>query len=162
MPIEPVRSATFCEALAQFASGVTVVTAAGADGPVGITATGFSSASLAPPLVLVCIGKRATAHGRFLGTERFGVSILSERQAWIAQQFARSGIDRFRDVPLRDGCVPLIGGALASLDCRRYGQHDAGDHTILLGEVLETFLGPGRPLVHHARRFGAFAEEARP
>ena len=162
MGVEPVQSAAFRDALAQFASGVTVVAARGAGGLVGFTATGFTSVSLVPPLVLVCVGKGGSAHDGIVGAERFGVSILSERQRWIAELFARSGVDRFLDVPLRTGRVPLVEGAVASLECRRYARHDAGDHTILVGEVLEAFLGSGRPLVHHARRFGVFAVESAP
>jgi flavin reductase (DIM6/NTAB) family NADH-FMN oxidoreductase RutF len=88
------------------------------------------------------------------------VSILSERQRWIAQQFARSGIDRFRDVPIRGRRVPLVEGAVVALECRHHASHEAGDHTILIGEVLETQLGEGRPLVHCTRRFGTFVAGA--
>ena len=157
MSTEPTESAAFREALARFASGVTIVTAGGEVGPAGFTATGFTSVSLVPPLILVCVGKRASAHGSVVGAARFGVSILSEHQASIAEQFARSGVDRFENVPLRNSRVPLIDGAVASLECRRYAHHDAGDHTLLLGEVLETWIGTGRPLLHYLRRFGGFA-----
>jgi 3-hydroxy-9,10-secoandrosta-1,3,5(10)-triene-9,17-dione monooxygenase reductase component len=159
MGTEFTESAAFREALARFASGVTIVTAGGETGPVGFTATGFTSVSLLPPLILVCVGKLASAHDGVVGAERFGVSILSEHQTAIAEQFARSGIDRFQNVPLRGGRVPLIEGAVASLECRRYAHHDAGDHTLLLGEVLETWVQTGRPLLHYLRRFGGFAVE---
>jgi flavin reductase ActVB len=157
---ESVSSATFREALARFASGVTIVTAEAPAGPVGFTASAFTSVSLAPPLVLVCIAKTASAHDAVVCADHFGVSILTERQAWIAEQFARSGIDRFRDVPLRDssatGRVPLVAGALVQLECVRETTHEAGDHTILLGRVLAGRVEDGRPLVHFARRFGGF------
>ena len=89
-----ISSAQFCEALAHFASGVTVVTARTTDGLVGFTATGFASVSLTPPLVLVCVGKGAGAHAGIVDAERFGVSVLSDRQAWIAEQFAPAGSHR--------------------------------------------------------------------
>lgn len=163
MSDQPITSFAFREALAQFASGVTVIAAATSNGRVGFTATGFTSVSLSPPLILVCVGRRASAHDDVVGAEYFGVSVLSERQSWIAQQFARSGIDRFRDVPLlRAGVVPLIAGAIAFLQCRRHARHDAGDHTILLGEVTAASVGVGRPLVHCARRYGAFVAEDPP
>ncbi len=137
------------------------MTAHGPNGPAGFTATGFSSVSLAPPLVLVCVGKRASAHDAVVAAPCFGVSILSEGQAWIADQFARSGIDRFGGVPLlevagREHGVPLVDGAVGSLECRPHRRFDAGDHTILVGEVVATIVGAGRPLVHWARSFGAF------
>jgi flavin reductase ActVB len=158
----PISDHLFREALCHFASGVTVVAARSAEGLVGFTATGFTSASLTPALVLLCVGKGASAHDGVVGAELFGVSVLCEHQEWVAQQFARSGGDRFRDVALRPGGIPLIEGALVQLTCRRYGRHDAGDHTILLGEVLEGFVGSGRPLVHFARRFGGFTAEGAP
>jgi len=141
MSDEPVDSAEFREALAWFASGVTVVTAAVPAGLVGFTATGFTSVSLVPPLILVCAGKRASAHGGVVSAGRFGVRILAEHQRWIAEQFARSGVDRFRDVPLRMAGVPLVDGAVALLECRRHSLHDGGDHTIIVGEGP---LGVGR------------------
>jgi flavin reductase (DIM6/NTAB) family NADH-FMN oxidoreductase RutF len=154
-----VTSAAFREALAHFASGVTVVAARSPGGPVGFTATGFTSVSLSPPIVLVSVGKEASAYSGILAAERFGVSILAETQEAIARRFATSGIDRFEGVELEPGDhpgVPLISGALARLDCRRHARHDAGDHTLLLGEVVRAWVSPGRPLLHFDRHFGAF------
>ena len=162
MPVERLESSAFRDALARFASGVTVVTAARPDGLVGFTATGFTSVSLEPPLILVCAAKRASAHDAVVAAPEFGVSILSDRQRWIAEQFARSGVDRFRGVPLRIDRVALIEEAVAQLECRRHALHDAGDHTIVIGEVVATAVGQGRPLVHCARRFGAFVAETAP
>jgi flavin reductase (DIM6/NTAB) family NADH-FMN oxidoreductase RutF len=158
----PPSSAAFRDALAQFASGVTIVTANGASGPSGLTATGFTSVSLAPPLVLVCVRREASAHGAIVGATHFGISILEERQTWIAQQFARSGVDRFEGVPLekeRASNAPLIEGALAHIQCRVHERHDGGDHSILVGQVLDAWTGAGRPLLHFARRFGVFVPE---
>ncbi len=162
MPGERLESSAFRDALARFASGVTVVTAVGAEGLVGFTVTGFTSVSLVPPLILVCAAKRASAHDAVAAAGQFGVSILSDRQRWIAEQFARSGIDRFGGVPLRLDRVPLIEEAVAQLECRRHALHDAGDHTIVIGEVIATAVGSGRPLIHCARRFGAFVAETAP
>jgi flavin reductase (DIM6/NTAB) family NADH-FMN oxidoreductase RutF len=159
---ESMTGAAFREALSRFASGVTIVAAHHPSGPVGFTATGFTSVSLTPPLVLVCIDKGASAHGGVVAADYFGVSILDHRQEWIALQFARSGIDRFLGVPLRTSKAdraPFIDGALAHLECRKHTCLEAGDHTILVGEVLEGVVGPGRPLVHFARRFGTFVAE---
>jgi flavin reductase (DIM6/NTAB) family NADH-FMN oxidoreductase RutF len=153
----------FRDALAQFASGVTVVTANGASGPSGFTATGFASVSLVPPLILVCVRRGASSHRDVVGAAHFGVSILEERQAWIARQFARSATDRFEGIPLErmeNARAPLIEGSLAQIQCRNHERHDGGDHTILIGEVLEVSIGTGRPLLHFARHFGVFVAEA--
>jgi flavin reductase ActVB len=81
----------------------------------------------------------------------------------LAEQFARQGIDRFVGVALRPASsVPLIDGAIAQLECRRHGIHDAGDHTILVGEVLASHTSPGRPLLHYARAYGELAAQAHP
>lgn len=163
--IRSISEASFRETLAHFASGVTVVTAGGVAGPVGFTATGFTSLSLAPPLILVCVAKDASAYDGVVGAERFGISVLGEGQRWIAEQFARSGIDRFRDVPLVTDpatTVPLIEGAVARLECQYHAQHDAGDHTILIGRVAYASTGKGQPLLHFCRRFGGFVEDEGP
>ena len=160
--IRSISEASFRETLAHFASGVTIVTAQGAAGPVGFTATGFTSLSLAPPLILVCVAKNASAYDGVVGAERFGVSILGERQQWIAEQFACSGIDRFREVSVVADpavTVPLIEGALARLECHFHAQHDAGDHTILIGRVAAAWTSAGRPLLHFRRRFGGFVDD---
>jgi len=162
MEMEPISSRLFREALAHFASGVTVVAARTASGLVGFTATGFTSVSLTPPLVLVCVGRSASVHERIIGADHFGVSVLSDRQGWVAEQFACSGIDRFQNVVLRPGRVPCIDGALARLECSRHALYDAGDHTIVVGEVLAGSVAPGRPLVHFARHLGGFVAEAAP
>jgi flavin reductase (DIM6/NTAB) family NADH-FMN oxidoreductase RutF len=161
---DSIPSAAFREALAHFASGVTIVAARRATGPIGFTATGFTSVSLTPPLILVCVAKTASAYDGVVGAELFGVSVLGEGQRWIAERFATSGIDRFAGVDVVDGpvaSVPLIDGALAHLECRPHARHDAGDHTLLLGRVLRATTSATttveRPLLHYARRFGAFA-----
>src|SRR5580693_7148314 len=126
---DTIPSAVFREALAHFASGVTIVAARSPSGPTGFTATGFTSVSLSPPLILVCVAKTASAYDGVVGAELFGVSVLGEGQRWIAEQFARSGIDRFREVPVVVDpaiAVPLIDGALARLECQYHAQHDAG------------------------------------
>jgi flavin reductase (DIM6/NTAB) family NADH-FMN oxidoreductase RutF len=157
---ESISSAAFREALAHFASGVTIVAARRPTGPIGFTATGFTSVSLAPPLILVCVAKTASAYEGVVGAELFGVSVLGEGQHGLAERFATSGIDRFAGVSVLAGPVtsaPLIDGALAHLECRPHARHDAGDHTLLIGHVLSASTTLGRPLLHFARRFGAFA-----
>jgi len=159
---QSVSVAAFREALAHFASGVTVVAATGSSGPAGFTATGFTSVSIVPPLILVCVSRDASAHETIVRATHFGVSILEERQAWVARQFARRNVDRFAGVGLLRGAVgpvPLVEEALAHIECRAYARHEGGDHTIVVGEVLEASVRAGRPLLHFARRFGAFLGE---
>ncbi len=154
-----VLDSAFREALAHFASGVTIVAADSPSGPVGFTATGFTSVSLLPPLILVCIDKDASCHDAVIAADHFGVSILDVTQSSIALQFARSGIDRFSGVLIHEGGggrAPLIRGAIAHLECRKRARYVEGDHTILVGEVLYAAAGSGRPLLHFDRRFGAF------
>jgi flavin reductase (DIM6/NTAB) family NADH-FMN oxidoreductase RutF len=154
-----VAKAEFREALAHFASGVVVVAAHTPSGPAGFTASAFSSVSLEPPLVLVCVGKTASAFAGVVGAPRFGISVLQEKQGWIAEQFARPG-DRFAGAPIVAGPdVPWIGGALAQFACEPHARHDAGDHVILVGAVVEVRIASGRPLVHYSRAFGAFDRE---
>jgi flavin reductase (DIM6/NTAB) family NADH-FMN oxidoreductase RutF len=150
----------FREALARFASGVTIVAAREGDRLSGFTATAFSSVSLEPPLVLICIAHTASAYDAVLAADKLGISVLSEEQGWAAKQFATHGIDRFEGVSLAPGrTVPLLEGALAHLECRRHAAHEAGDHTILVLEVLAAGVTAGAPLLHFERKLGGFDAE---
>jgi flavin reductase (DIM6/NTAB) family NADH-FMN oxidoreductase RutF len=156
---ESLSHAHLRDALAHFASGVTVVTVSSERGPVGVTASSFTSVSLTPPLVLVCLARAAQAQRAVVAAESFAVSVLAETQAWIAELFARSNVDRFRGVPLQasqDAALPLVQGALVHLLCRRHATHDGGDHDILIGEVRSALAGSGEPLLYYRRRFGGF------
>src|SRR5580700_848213 len=131
---QPVAKTEFRDALSRFASGVVIVAANTPEGRVGFTASAFSSVSLDPPLVLVCVGKSASAFAGVVGSARFGISVLQEKQGWIGHQFARGG-DRFAGVPLVEGSgVPWIAGALAQFECEPHARHEAGDHVILVGQ----------------------------
>lgn len=161
--VDAISSTAFRESLAQFASGVTVVTTSAGGRAVGFTASAFTAVSLEPPLVLVCVGRQSSAHDDMLASEHFGVSILAEDQRWIAEQFARKNVDRFEGVSVRAGGVsgvPFVEGALVHLECRVHTRSTAGDHSILIGEVVDTEVAPGRPLLHHARTFGGFLPDA--
>ena len=143
---------TFRRTLGRFAAGVTVVTTRTKDGtPCGLTATAFSSVSLDPPLVLVCVDKGAESYPHMMEAEAFCVSFLREEQAAVSNQFARSGIDKFAGVATNTSGreIPWIDGCLAHLDCRTEQRVDAGDHTIFIGlvEAAETFAG--EPLVYY-------------
>jgi flavin reductase (DIM6/NTAB) family NADH-FMN oxidoreductase RutF len=158
--VETISNDAFREVLSRFASGVTVVAVDARGGPVGFTATGFTSVSLEPPLILVCIDKAASVYEAVAEAAFFGVSILDAEQISIAKRFAQSDIDRFEGVVFRQAKgtqVPFIEGALAHLECRHHSLLDVGDHSLIVGAVIGGFAGSGRPLVHHGRRFGTFA-----
>ncbi len=151
----------FRNAMASFASGVTLVTTRDADGePHGFTASSFASLSLHPPMVLVCMGKRVTTYDVFTRARTFAVSILKADQAHLAKLFATRGADRFGDPAMIDsaGGLPVADGALAQLDCALEILHPGGDHAILIGRPLSIRLNPGKPLVHWDRGLGGYAE----
>lgn len=150
----------FREALSRFASGVTVViTRNGAGAHVGFTASAFSSVSLDPPLVLVCLQKDADCYEAFMQAERFTVSILATGQHVIARRFATKSIDKLAGTgvtPAPESGLPRIEGASAWLDCRMHARPDGGDHTILIGEVAAAGGTGAEPLLHFNRTFGRF------
>ncbi|MCH8051369.1 MAG: flavin reductase family protein [Chloroflexi bacterium] len=154
----------FRDAMARFASGVTVVTTRDGTGKaVGFTASAFSSLSLDPPLLLVCLQKDADCYAAFMEAEQFGVSILAQGQSPIAIRFATKAIDKWEGTPSEAGSatgIPLIGGAAARLECRTQSRPDGGDHTILIGEVLTADANGNEPLLHFNRSFGRFVEDA--
>lgn len=137
--------------LGRFATGVTIVTARdehGADH--GMTVTAFSSLSLTPPLVLICIDVAAAMYHTLLQAETFAVSILNDSQETLSRRFAGEVDDRFAGMALvRDtlGNVAL-GDAVASLECRAVARYPAGDHMILIGEVHAGTVGDQRPLLY--------------
>jgi flavin reductase ActVB len=150
----------FRNAMARFASGVTVVTARNTDGAfVGFTASAFSSLSLDPPLLLVCLQKDADCYAAFMESDDFAVSILAHGQAHIALRFATKAIDKLQDTPVTPGTIaglPLVSGASAHAECRIRERVDGGDHTILVGEVIRAEISAAEPLLHFNRRFGRF------
>ena len=154
----------FRQALAQFASGVTVVATLDADGrPQGLTVSAFCSVSLEPPLVLVCVDNRSETHPGFANSQLFGVSVLAEHQREVSQRFATLGPDKNQfDFARGPGGAPLVPGAVAQLECRLHAAHDAGDHRIYVGEVLRAAVNPGPPLLYHATGYRTLAEEERP
>ena len=147
----PVEKAEFRRALGHFASGVAVVTSKFEDGQIaGVTVTAFSSLSLEPPLVLICIDKRARMHDRLQPGGNFAVNILSQDQEFVSRRFASSEPDPFREIGYREGTTgaPLIHGALGTLECRIVEGLPGGDHTIVVGEVEATHVAEGKPLVY--------------
>ncbi|MEX0682830.1 MAG: flavin reductase family protein [Dehalococcoidia bacterium] len=153
----------FRNAMARFASGVTIVTTHNSAGEaVGFTASAFSSLSLEPPLLLVCLQRDADCYQAFIEAEHFAVSILGHGQSAIATRFATKAIDKLAGTPTVPGPhtgSPLIPGGVAQIECRMFGQAPGGDHTILVGEVIFADCDEERePLVHFNRTFGRFAQ----
>lgn len=150
--------------MARFASGVTVVTTRDDSGrPFGFTASAFSALSLDPPLVLVCLERRAESFPVFEVAASFGVSMLAAGQAPLALKFATRGADKFAGSPVVDGPVtgmPLVTTAIAHVECRVHERLDGGDHIILVGRVVRAAVIEGSPLVHYNRTFGRFLADA--
>ena len=149
MPASRIDARTFRQALGAFATGVTVVTTLQADGtPRGFTANSFTSVSLDPPLILVCIAKAAASCPVFSAAPRFAISILAEHQKDLSSLFASKAQDKFAAAEWFVGPAgsPVIAEAAAWFDCRRHDLIEAGDHLILIGEVVGFDHTPARPL----------------
>ncbi|MEX0302240.1 MAG: flavin reductase [Leisingera sp.] len=139
------------QAFGSFATGVTVVTARDADGnPIGFTANSFTSVSLEPPLLLVCLAKTSSNIGHFSQAGRFAVNILGEAQKDVSNRFASKVEDRFAETAWREGAegTPLIENAVAWFDCTIDNLVDAGDHVILIGQITDFGQTDGRPLAY--------------
>jgi flavin reductase (DIM6/NTAB) family NADH-FMN oxidoreductase RutF len=154
--IEPRR---FRSALGRFATGVTVVTTAREGEVHAMTANAFTSVSLNPPLVLVSVDHRTRMHALLPDTRHFGVSVLGSDQERTAWHFAGRPMADADDLFVWDGDVPLVRGAIAHVACTLYDSHEAGDHTLYLGEVRSIADRPGRPLLFHGGQFGRISPE---
>lgn len=146
----PIDDGTFRLALSHFASGVTVVTTEVEGTPYGMTVASFASLSLHPPLVLICVEKSVKTHDAIAQAGAFGVSILAQTQQEISGRFASKRDDKFTGVAVRRGelGVPLIDGAICTLECRVHSQLPGGDHTIFVGEVLGVATAEAEPLLY--------------
>lgn len=147
----------FRDALAQYATGVTIVTAPGASGRyVGFTANSFNSASLDPPLILWTLARRSASLAAFEAAERYAVNVLAASQVELARRFSRPHADRFAGVDYRLGWSesPLITGCVAWLECRHQARHRTGDHVLFVGEVVTVERAPGEGLVFHHGEYG--------
>jgi 3-hydroxy-9,10-secoandrosta-1,3,5(10)-triene-9,17-dione monooxygenase reductase component len=153
------------DVLGHFASGVTVVTAMTPDGPIGFTCQSFSSLSLDPPLIALAPSRTSTTWPRVREVGRFCVNVLAEDQSHLSQAFARSGTDKFAGVAWAlspYGC-PVLDGVVAWIDSEVWAEYEGGDHTIVVGRVLDLGADPARrPLVFHRGGYGlqAAPEEA--
>lgn len=154
--MDSVEQRDFRDTLARWPSGVTVVTALHEGEPVGMTAASFSSLSLDPPLVLVCIADTAFSHEGLCGAEGFAVHILGAEQAEMSAVFSRPGAEKFASYPYESGPfgAPLLPFGVARLVCARHSALNGGDHTILVGRVVSTELAGTDPLLYCNRGYG--------
>jgi len=148
--------------------GVTVVTTSDGSRREGMTASSFTSISLDPPLILVCLHKEAPTCQLIQETGVFGVSVLGVHQQQVSAQFAGyadlpEDADRFHEIETRtlQTGSPLITDAIAWMDCEVYGMHDGATHMIIVGQVIATERKPDPvlPLVYHNRSYRAFTED---
>jgi flavin reductase (DIM6/NTAB) family NADH-FMN oxidoreductase RutF len=143
----------FRRAMASFATGVTVITVDDHGRVHGMTANAFTSVSLEPQLVLVCVDHNAQTHAHLTTRKRFGINVLSEAQAAISEHYADP--ERNPEGAERAGAsfdrtaqgTPVLHGALAYLECRLQDARDAGDHTIFIAEVEDVVVRKGKPLL---------------
>lgn len=149
------------DALGCFATGVTIVTAAGPDGArVGLTANSFSSVSLNPPLVSWSLSLYSPSLAVFQDASHFAVHVLARDQEALALRFAKPAADKFAELEIETGLggAPLLPGALATFQCRNAHRYYGGDHIIFLGSVEMYEQGTGEPLIFCRGGFGALAE----
>jgi flavin reductase len=158
VPVSTVDVCAFRRAMGSFPTGVTVVTVTSDDGSMhGITVNSFSSVSLDPMLVLVCLNGVSRAVRLIEGAGAFAVNVLSAGQQdisrWFANPYRPAGPTMFDGVPVEPGVTgcPVLVDAAASFDCRLRQSHRAGDHLIVLGEVVALVHRPQlEPLIFHA------------
>ncbi len=156
----------FRRAMGCFATGVTVITV-DYDGAVqGMTANAFTSVSLNPLLVLICVDHQARTHSHLQARKRFGINVLSEQQRAISKHYARPDRDPALAEP-EAGAIfdrtahgtPVLHGALAYLECRLQSAQDAGDHTIFIAEVEDVVVRTGKPLLYFQSGYRAIGPE---
>jgi flavin reductase (DIM6/NTAB) family NADH-FMN oxidoreductase RutF len=148
---------TLRDALGCFATGVTVVTCLTADGsPAGLTVNSFTSVSLDPPLLLVCLAKPAASAAALIEAEHFAVNVLQAGQQPASIRFSTRDEDRFGTTPWACGeaGAPILGDSLGVFECERHAVHDGGDHHILIGQVVKASFDPSvDPLLFFRGRY---------
>lgn len=158
MDVHDEPDASLREVMSIYPTGVTVVAASDPDGsPYGLTVNSFTSVSLDPPLILVCIGHTSTSHARLVAAPAFTVNVLAADQGRVAERFATEPSEgRFDDLEwVRAGSgAPVLEGAAAWLECSAYEVLDGGDHSIVLGKVERSLTSDRPALLFHRGRLG--------
>jgi 3-hydroxy-9,10-secoandrosta-1,3,5(10)-triene-9,17-dione monooxygenase reductase component len=148
----------FRDALGLYASGITVIAGHDEDEPLGFTCQSFYGVSLAPPLISFSVMTNSSTYPRIRKTGRFSVNVLAQSQQSLSDQFGRKGKDRWAGVAWRmtQGRNPIIEGTLLWLDCKIAAEHQAGDHCIVIGEVIAMSLNDwhdGAPLLYFKGKY---------
>lgn len=150
----------FRQAMGQFCTGVVIVTGVTDGEPVGFTAQSFVSLSLEPPLVGISPARSSQSWPRVRASGHFGINILGADQKALCGSFARSGTDKFSGLGWKASPAgsPILDGVLSFIDCKLEAEHDAGDHTIVIGRVvgLKTFPSEKAPLLFYRSQYGSF------
>ena len=152
----------FRRACGRFATGVAVAAVTDEAGvPHGLTVSSFTSVSLEPPLILICLGHAVTNIEEFRRARYLGLSFLREEQRSLSDHFARKGYDRFEGVAWYHGetGVPLVAGAVGAMECTAYQRFTSGDHDILVCEVIRAEVREGAPLVYYDSQYRRLAGE---
>jgi flavin reductase (DIM6/NTAB) family NADH-FMN oxidoreductase RutF len=158
----PVDTWLYRRTCAQFTTGITVVTVLDSLGhPHGMTVNSFASVSLDPPLVLVSIDLRNAILGHFISSSWFAINVLAEDQENLSRRFSSASENRFVDVDWHQGAsgMPVLDGVLAHLECSVVQTFEAGDHTVLLGEVRSAECREGRPLIYFDSGYRSLGEK---
>ena len=146
----PIERNELRRVMGHFATGVTVITTLSKEGKLhGLTANAVSSLSLDPPLLIICVDKKAESYSSFEESGVFTVNILADDQEDISRRFAVSGGEKFEGVAYRRGAngAPILSGALAHLECKLHAVYEGGDHTIYLGLIEEAETREVKPLL---------------
>ncbi|MEL6789309.1 MAG: flavin reductase family protein [Pseudomonadota bacterium] len=144
------------DAFGRFATGITVATCRNAEGAtVAITVNSFTSVSLEPPLVLWCLETKARTYDDFMAADSYGISVLRADQRALSDRFAGYPAPGSTPPAMRDGPTgaPLLEDCIARFDCRIVDRHPAGDHVILIAEVVDFHSEPGAPLVYFSSTY---------
>jgi 3-hydroxy-9,10-secoandrosta-1,3,5(10)-triene-9,17-dione monooxygenase reductase component len=150
------------EVLGHFVTGIVVITAAGAEGPLGFTCQSFASLSLDPPLISFAAARSSTTWPRIRQVGAFCVNVLAADHTDVSVGFARSGGDKFDGVTWRPAPsgAPVLEGVSAWIDCSLRAEYDGGDHTIVVGKVLDLSADPSRlPLLYYRGRYRLAADK---
>jgi 3-hydroxy-9,10-secoandrosta-1,3,5(10)-triene-9,17-dione monooxygenase reductase component len=149
--------------LGHLATGVSVITGEWVDGPVGVSCNSVTSVSLEPPLVAFCPARTSQTWPVLRSAGRFCVNFMAEDHREVIDLFARKGVNRFDRVRHHHRrCGPALDEAIGWLDCELRAEYEAGDHFIVLAEVVDLDAGSDRaPLVFFRGRYGTFAPHSR-
>lgn len=152
----------FREAMGNYPTGVAIVTTTDENGePVGLTVNSFASVSLDPLLVLWSIDHGVSSLKSFTEGKGYAVHILADNQTDLSKTFASRDVDRFGSCEwkMSENNLPIINGALAVFECNLHKPVEAGDHTILIGEIINLDVNDADPMLYHRRNMGAIPEQ---